>query len=44
MIRVAIVDDHPAVRLGLQTALATEPGLSPVGASEPVASAHGEVA
>ena len=31
MIRVVIVDDHPAVRLGLQTALAAEPGLVPVG-------------
>ena len=30
MIRVVIVDDHPAVRLGLQTALAAEPGLLPV--------------
>jgi DNA-binding NarL/FixJ family response regulator len=33
MIRVAIVDDHPAVRLGLHTALATEPGLVPIGAA-----------
>jgi len=31
MIRVAIVDDHHAVRLGLQTALDGEPGLVPVG-------------
>jgi DNA-binding NarL/FixJ family response regulator len=31
MIRVAIVDDHPAVRLGLQTALASQPGLVAVG-------------
>jgi len=31
MIRVVIVDDHHAVRLGLQTALAAEPGLIPVG-------------
>lgn len=31
MIRVAIVDDHPAVRLGLHTALRSEPGLIPVG-------------
>jgi len=31
MIRVAIVDDHPAVRLGLHTALRSEPGLVPVG-------------
>lgn len=37
MIRVAIVDDHPAVRLGLQTALAAEPGLSPVGAASSAA-------
>jgi DNA-binding NarL/FixJ family response regulator len=33
MIRVAIVDDHPAVRLGLHAALAAEPGLVPVGAA-----------
>ena len=31
MIRVAIVDDHHAVRLGLHTALRSEPGLVPVG-------------
>jgi len=31
MIRVAIVDDHPAVRLGLTSALRSEPGLVPVG-------------
>jgi DNA-binding NarL/FixJ family response regulator len=31
VIRVAIVDDHPAVRLGLHTALRSEPGLVPVG-------------
>jgi len=30
MIRVVIVDDHHAVRLGLQMALAAEPGLVPV--------------
>jgi len=34
MIRVAVVDDHPAVRLGLQTALRNEPGLVPVGEAE----------
>jgi len=33
MIRVAIVDDHHAVRLGLHTALRSEPGLVPVGAA-----------
>jgi DNA-binding NarL/FixJ family response regulator len=31
MIRVAIVDDHHAVRLGLNAALQSEPGLVPVG-------------
>jgi DNA-binding NarL/FixJ family response regulator len=33
MIRVAIVDDHPAVRLGLHSALRSEPGLVPVGSA-----------
>lgn len=31
MIRVAIVDDHHAVRLGLETAIGSEPGLVAVG-------------
>jgi two-component system response regulator DevR len=31
MIRVAIVDDHHAMRLGLHTALRSEPGIVPVG-------------
>ena len=31
MIRVAIVDDHHAIRLGLQAALRSEPGLVPAG-------------
>ncbi|MGH2947592.1 MAG: response regulator [Solirubrobacteraceae bacterium] len=34
MIRVAVVDDHHAVRLGLQAALGSEPGLIPVGAAD----------
>ena len=33
MITVAIVDDHQAVRLGLRTALLSEPGLEPVGSA-----------
>ena len=33
MIRVAIVDDHHAVRLGLHTAIRSEPGLVPAGTS-----------
>jgi DNA-binding NarL/FixJ family response regulator len=37
MIRVVIVDDHHAVRLGLQTALAAEPGLIPVGTASAAA-------
>jgi two-component system response regulator DevR len=31
MIRVAIVDDHHAIRLGLQAAIRSEPGLVPAG-------------
>jgi DNA-binding NarL/FixJ family response regulator len=35
-VRVAVVDDHPAVRLGLEAAIRSEPGLVPVGsATEP---------
>ena len=34
MIRVAVVDDHPAVRLGLESALRSEPGLIPVGTAQ----------
>jgi DNA-binding NarL/FixJ family response regulator len=33
MITVAIVDDHPAVRLGLRVALRSEAGLEPVGSA-----------
>jgi DNA-binding NarL/FixJ family response regulator len=33
MIRVAVVDDHHAIRLGLRTALLAEPGLEPVGSA-----------
>lgn len=33
MINIVIVDDHPAVRLGLHTALESEPGLVPIGAA-----------
>ena len=33
MIRVAIADDHPAVRLGLHAAIRSEPGLVPVGSA-----------
>ena len=33
MITVAVVDDHHAVRLGLRTALLSEPGLEPVGSA-----------
>jgi DNA-binding NarL/FixJ family response regulator len=31
MIRVVVVDDHPAIRAGLLSVLRTEPGLVPVG-------------
>ncbi|HET8952124.1 MAG TPA: response regulator transcription factor [Solirubrobacteraceae bacterium] len=33
MIRVAIADDHHAIRLGLHAAIRSEPGLVPVGAA-----------
>ena len=33
MISVAIVDDHPAIKLGLHAALESEPGLVPIGAA-----------
>lgn len=36
MIRIAIVDDHHAVRLGLTSALRSEPGLVPVGTAATV--------
>lgn len=39
MIRVAVVDDHHAVRLGLRTALAAEPGFEPVGSAATAAEA-----
>lgn len=34
MIRIVIVDDHPAVRIGLKTALEAEPGIVPVGSAD----------
>ena len=33
MITVAVIDDHHAIRLGLRTALLSEPGLEPVGSA-----------
>jgi DNA-binding NarL/FixJ family response regulator len=33
VITVAVVDDHHAIRLGLRTALLSEPGLEPVGSA-----------
>jgi DNA-binding NarL/FixJ family response regulator len=33
VITVAIIDDHHAIRLGLRTALLSEPGLEPVGSA-----------
>jgi DNA-binding NarL/FixJ family response regulator len=33
VITIAIIDDHPAVRLGLLSALRSEPGLEPVGSA-----------
>jgi len=38
MIRVAVVDDHHAVRLGLHAAIRSEPGLVPAGAASDGAS------
>ena len=40
MIRVAVVDDHHAVRLGLRTALLSEPGLEAVGSATSAAEAE----
>jgi DNA-binding NarL/FixJ family response regulator len=40
MIRVAVVDDHHAVRLGLHAALTSEPGLAPVGSAATAGEAH----
>jgi DNA-binding NarL/FixJ family response regulator len=39
MITVAIIDDHHAIRLGLRTALLSEPGLEPVGSAADAAEA-----
>ena len=39
VIRVAVVDDHHAVRLGLRAALLSEPGLEPVGSASTAAEA-----
>lgn len=36
MIRIMLVDDHPALRAGLLAVLKAEPGLVPVGAAEDV--------
>ena len=33
MIRIAVIDDHHAIRLGLRAALLSEPGLEPVGSA-----------
>ncbi len=33
MIRIIVVDDHPALRAGLDTVLAAEPGIVPVGSA-----------
>jgi DNA-binding NarL/FixJ family response regulator len=34
VIRIIVVDDHPALRAGLETVLRAEPGLVPVGAAD----------
>ena len=41
MIRVVVVDDHPALRAGLQTVLDSEPGIVFVGESHGDESASG---
>ena len=43
MIRVLIVDDHPAVRAGLHGVLRAEPGIVPVGACETAEEALAQV-
>ena len=40
IIRVAVVDDHDAVRLGLRAALLAEPDLEPVGSADSAAAAE----
>ena len=39
MITVAVVDDHHSIRLGLRTALLSEPGLEPIGSAADAAEA-----
>jgi two-component system response regulator DevR len=39
VITVAVIDDHHAIRLGLRTALLSEPGLEPVGSAANAAEA-----
>ena len=44
MIRILVVDDHPALQAGLWTVLRGEPGLVPIGAVSRPREALGEVA
>jgi DNA-binding NarL/FixJ family response regulator len=43
MIRVLVVDDHPAVRTGIEAVLRAEPGLVPIGSCAGVGHARHEI-
>ena len=43
MIEVLVVDDHPAVRTGIEAVLRSEPGLVPVGSCDTLAQARRDI-